>query len=516
MSKFIIDSGADWTPDRIYEMSSIIEGIGDEMGYSYYTNQVEIISAEQMIDAYSSVGMPSMYKHWSFGKSFLKTRDSYVKGQSGLAYEIVINSNPCVVYIMEQNTELMQALVIAHAGIGHNHFFKNNQLFKQWTSADGILDYLDFAKKYIDKCEEKYGVNEVEKILDAAHSVQRQGVFRYPRKAPLSFKREMERKIHRALEDEKSYDDLWRTVPDNRFILQEGIGDADKRKRQEKYRLPEENILYFIEKHSPTLHNWQREVIRIVRNIAQYFYPQMQTQVMNEGCATYTHYTILNTMYDRDHLTDGAMIEFLKSHAGVVAQPGIDSPYYSGINPSALGVAMMQDIERVCHNPTEEDKKWFPDWAGCKDHMPILFDAWESHRDESFIRQFLSPKIIRDFKFFSSARENSEYYRVNHIHDKTGYRDLRTQLADAYDITNKVPEVSVEDVQMDDDRKLTLSYKILNAVTLEHTQAHNVVQNIANLWGYPVELNGVTEAGTIWNKIAKKPSHVLKEEYIEF
>ena len=69
------------------------------------------------------------------------------QGMQGLAYEIVINSNPCISYIMEENTATMQTLVIAHAAFGHNHFFKNNYLFRQWTDADGILDYLEFAKR---------------------------------------------------------------------------------------------------------------------------------------------------------------------------------------------------------------------------------------------------------------------------------------------------------------------------------------------------------------------------------
>ena len=64
----------------------------------------------------------------------------------GLAYEIVINSDPCIAYLMEENSMTMQALVIAHAGYGHNSFFKNNYLFKTWTSADAIIDYLLLPK----------------------------------------------------------------------------------------------------------------------------------------------------------------------------------------------------------------------------------------------------------------------------------------------------------------------------------------------------------------------------------
>ena len=140
---------------RIYDACEEV-ALG-ELGLDVYPNQIEVITAEQMLDAYSSVGMPLYYKHWSFGKHFAFQEASYRKGLMGLAYEIVINSSPCISYLMEENTATMQTLVTAHAAFGHNHFFKNNYLFKQWTDADGILDYLEFAKKYVTHCEHRHG-----------------------------------------------------------------------------------------------------------------------------------------------------------------------------------------------------------------------------------------------------------------------------------------------------------------------------------------------------------------------
>lgn len=124
-----------------------------------------------MLDAYSSIGMPLMYRHWSFGKRFARDETLYRKGARSLAFEIVINSDPCINYIMEENSMTMQCLVMAHAAMGHNHFFKNNYLFKQWTQADAILEYLDFAKRYVADCEERFGLHAVESVLDAAHAL---------------------------------------------------------------------------------------------------------------------------------------------------------------------------------------------------------------------------------------------------------------------------------------------------------------------------------------------------------
>ncbi len=164
--------GADWEFSTIQRCHDEISKIAlGEMGLDIYTNQIEVIGTEQMLDAYSSIGMPLFYKHWSFGKHFARNEAMYQAGMQGLAYEIVINSNPCISYIMEENTATMQTLVIAHAAFGHNHFFKNNYLFQQWTDANGILDYLEFARDYIMSCEERYGEAAVERLLDAAHAL---------------------------------------------------------------------------------------------------------------------------------------------------------------------------------------------------------------------------------------------------------------------------------------------------------------------------------------------------------
>src|SRR5581483_4077456 len=206
---------------------------------------------------------------------------------------------------------------IAHAAFGHNHFFKNNYVFRQWTDADGILDYLEYARGYIEKCEERYGEAEVERLLDAAHALMSHGVHRYPRKRHATLASEQERAKERRLHAEQTFNDLWRTLPNGKQLpeIQEAAKIEERRKAL--LQLPQENILYFLEKTAPRLQPWQREVLRIVRIIAQYFYPQSQTKVMNEGCATYVHYKIMQRLHEKGLLTDGNMVEFLRSHTNV-------------------------------------------------------------------------------------------------------------------------------------------------------------------------------------------------------
>ncbi len=291
----LLYQGADWNFPTLQRIHDACEEIAkSELGLDTYPNQIEVITAEQMLDAYSSVGMPLFYKHWSFGKHFAHQETFYRKGLMGLAYEIVINSSPCISYLMEENTATMQTLVIAHAAFGHNHFFKNNYLFKQWTDADGILDYLDFAKSYTAQCEERYGHVAVERTLDAAHALMSHGVYRYPNKKKLDLRAEEKRARERRSHEESVFNDLWRTVPAGPL---KSASELSVERRIALLGLPQENILYFLEKSAPRLQPWQRELLRIVRHIAQYFYPQGQTKVMNEGTATYVHYRIMNSLH---------------------------------------------------------------------------------------------------------------------------------------------------------------------------------------------------------------------------
>jgi stage V sporulation protein R len=327
---------------------------------------------------------PVGYPHWSYGKEFIRNEQAYKRGMQGLAYEIVINSDPCIAYLMEENTMTTQALVIAHASYGHNSFFKGNHLFRQWTNADGIIDYLVFARRYTMECEERHGSEAVEAVLDACHALMAHGVDRYRRPVPLTLKAEAERLAEREAHRERQFNDLWRTLPANG---RKPVTNGAKQFPED----PQENILYFVEKFSPALEPWQRELVRIVRKLAQYFYPQGQTKVMNEGWATFWHYTILNKMHERSLVDDGFMLEFLKSHTNVIYQPSFDSNYYSGINPYALGFAMFTDLRRICEKPTAEDRAWFPDIAG-SDWLVTLDFAMRNFKDESFVAQYLSPR----------------------------------------------------------------------------------------------------------------------------
>ncbi|MEJ7930867.1 SpoVR family protein [Ramlibacter sp. AN1015] len=478
-----LPAASDWNFELLETYFDAIRRTAERYKLDTYPVQLELISAEQMLDAYASVGMPVNYRHWSFGKQFISSEKNYRRGHMGLAYEIVINSDPCIAYLMEENTMPMQALVMAHACFGHNSFFKGNYLFRMWTDASSIIDYLVYAKGYIADCEERHGLEAVEEVLDACHALMNYGVDRYRRPQKISMVEEEQRRKEREAYLQQQVNDLWRTLPRT----------PGKQQRKEHKRYPEEpqeNLLYFIEKNAPLLEPWQREIVRIVRKVAQYFYPQRQTQVMNEGWATFWHYNLLNTMYDEGQLADGFMIECLASHTNVVFQPPVTDPRYSGINPYALGYAMFTDLRRICEHPTAEDREWFPDIAG-SDWLKTLDHAMRHFKDESFVGQFLSPHLMREFRLFSIVDDASrKELEVAAIHDETGYRRVREALSRQYDLNFREPSIQVWNVNLRGDRSLTLRHVRQNDRPLDNS-AEEVLKHVGRLWGFRVRLESV-------------------------
>lgn len=485
-------------PTQWLDLVETVVGIiaHEKYGLETYPNRIEVIDSRQMISAYARVGMPVGYDHWSFGKEMISNERSYEQGKMGLAYEIVINTNPARSYCMTSNTKMMQILVIAHAAFGHNSFFHGNHLFTQFTAADDIIQQLERTKDFVRECEEKHGIEAVEAVLDAAHALQNHGVHRYTkprRRTPEEEKKRRER-IEEAIRE--NYDPVMeRTLPRS--------GEATKTFDTLSAVPPihlenEENLLLLVAKMAPHLPEWKRELIKQISEIAQYFYPQMQTQLMNEGWATFWHYTLVNDLYDLDLIDDGMMLEFLQSHTSVVTQPGFDSPYFSGINPYALGFAMYQDIKRICLNPTEEDRETFPSFAGNQDWVSVLKDAMESHKDESFVAQYLSPKVIRDFRLFSFEDDRKKpVMTIEAIHDERGYRQLRHDLSAQYNLGDRQPRIEAVSYFFQQDRTLLLQHIVHNERPLEDKNALKVLGHVQSLWGHPVVLQSVTPDGDV-------------------
>lgn len=493
MSKLLYKSGDDWNEEILTRAWEEIEVIAkEELRSDYYKPQIEIVSAKQMLDAYTSVGMPIYYKHWSYGKEFVFSEKAYKAGQMGLAYELVINSDPCIAYLMEENNANVQTMVMAHACVGHSAVFKNNYLFRLHTDASAIIDYLGFAKDYIAKCEEKYGMDEVEGVLDACHALSIYGVDKYRKPKKLSPSQEEKRALDRFERELNDYDPVWEKIGRKKKATVEEVQEI------EPFPEPHENILYFIEKNAPHLPGWKREVIRIVRKLSQYFAPQRATKVVNEGWASFCHYYIMNRLYDKGFVDAGSMLEFFSMHAGVLAQRKFQS-----FNPYRLGFAIFMDIKRLAEGGeyvvknsqnvwvpvTDEDRFYFSDIIGT-DWVETTRYAMENFSDETFILQYLSPKVARDLQMFAFNDPSimAEDFTITQISNERGFRELRSKLANSYALENIIPDIQVTAVDYKGTRKLIMKHFVKNGKPLHVEDAKKVLQHAADLWEYSAVL----------------------------
>lgn len=479
MGKFVTDSNNEWTPELLEEAWKHIEEIGvGEMGLELYENQFEIVGSDGMLEAYASVGLPINYQHWSFGKKLLTDTARYKRGHQGLAYELVINSSPCINYLMEENTLTTQMLVMAHAGVGHNAVFKGNEHFREWTMADYIVPYMKFAKAYIAECETKYGWQKVEQVLDAAHALQNYSVDKYkkPHK-PKGAAAAAQKAKHEF--DEQTYDQYinsWTEYANRKEENKEvEIKDVE----------PTENILYFIEKNAPNLKQWEREVVRIVRMIGQYFFPQLSCQVTHEGVATFTHHHIVSRLDEKGIVDSAFMMEFAQMHAGVVWQRDMHPLH----NPYKLGWEIFKDIKRMCETPTKEDELWFPHLVG-KPFWPEFRHAFKNFKDTSLIQQYVSPKLIRDFKLMAlhDGGDQVDHYDVTEVSDEVGYGKIRKMMADSKDINLRLPRIEVADVLSKGDRRLILKHHMNGNIELDREEAAKTLKLVYRLWQFPVEI----------------------------
>jgi stage V sporulation protein R len=486
MRRIVDDFDNEWTPQLLDEVYEGIEELAvGEWNYNIFKNQIELVSDTGMLEAYATIGLPIMYHHWSFGKRFLSQSRAYRAGLMGLAYELVINSDPCIAYLMESNTLMMQTLVMAHACIGHNHFFKNNYMFKQWTQPDAIIDYLQYAKRYIARQEERHGIDKVELTLDAAHTLSHYSVDKYNKKQRTKVQLEADLKARLAWEDSQ-YDQLSSPFRERKKI------EDDKDENVEET----ENLLYFIEKFAPNLEDWQREIVRIVRKIGQYFYPQRQLQLMNEGFATTSHYEIINELYDRGLVDERFMFEFIRSHSGVLGQQMIGVHNLRHLNPYKLGFVMFRDIRRRCEKPTKEDEYWFPDQVG-RPFRDVYFEAVDGYKDESFVLQYLSPQTVREMRLMTLLDDDRKpTLQVSGIANDESFTHVRRELSRSYDLGLGQPHISIFDVDWKGSRTLKIRHEMHRRRPLDEPEARKVLRQVHRLWQFPISIESVASDGT--------------------
>ncbi|ACD23836.1 MULTISPECIES: SpoVR family protein [Clostridium] len=431
-----------YTLREIEEWNDKIEKKVIEYGLDFYNQEFEFIDFNEMLGYESYVGMPSKYPHWSYGKAYEKNKMLYSLNLTGLPYEMVINSDPCLAYLMKENTLLLQILTMAHV-YGHNDFFKNNRLFKEGTNAKYAIEMFkldaDIIRRYINN--PSIGYEKVERILDAAHAI------RYQIGRVIGVKKLSHEEIKQSMI--KDYE----SKLDNRGILNQDekieFPDLDKIPIE-----PEDDVVDFIIKYGD-LQEWERTVLKIVKRETEYFLPQMETKIMNEGWASYTHYNILKEL----NLPDGLHFEFLKRHNDVIA------PIVGGLNPYYVGFKIFEDL----------DKKYGKE---------KIFEVREIERDSSFLRRYLTRELCEELNLFEYNKRTFDIV-VEEVSDEEGWKEIRDNLSYTCGIGG-IPYIRVIDLNTKD-YTLTLEH-VFDGRELELNYAKETLKYIQELWGKKVRL----------------------------
>lgn len=413
-----------------------------EYGLDCYPQEFEFIDFNQMIGYEAYVGMPSRYPHWSFGKSYEKNKTLYSLNLTGLPYEMVINSDPCLAYLMKDNTLLLQILTMAHV-YGHNDFFKNNRLFKEATNAKYTLEMFNLDAKiireYID--DPSIGYSQVERILDAAHAIRYQ-IGRNIGVKELSDD-ELKKNIIKEYENKKfnrNILDPYEEVPVPNF---------------EKIPLnPVDDVMKFIIEYGD-LAEWEKSILKIVKRETEYFIPQIETKIMNEGWASYSHYNILKQL----DLPQELHLEFLKRHNDVIA------PALGGINPYYIGFKIFEDLEK-------------------RYGREKIFEVREIERDSSFLRRYLTKDLCEELNLFQYNQRTFDTV-IEEISDIDGWKVIRDTLSYTAGMGN-IPYVRILDL---DKKDYTLTIEnVFDGRGLDITYAKHTLKYIRELWGHSVKL----------------------------
>ena len=418
-----------------------------EFGLDCYPQQFEICDHNQMLSSMAYSGVPSHYPHWSYGKAYEKQKTLYDYGVSGLPYEMVINSNPALAYLMRDNTLLLQILTIAHV-YGHNDFFKNNFTFKT-TRAEYTIDTFkahgDRVRLYME--DPSIGLENVEKLLDAAHAVSLQC-----RRNLAIRKRTYEEERGVLLESTLPPADPFRSIHRKKTSPPPNLNKVPP--------APDEDLLLFIRDHNPNLARWEKDILTIVHEEAQYFIPQIETKIMNEGWATYWHKKILDSL----DLPQDLQLEFIVRHNQVVR------PFENGLNPYHLGLAVWADIYRRNNqsaNPAEntgEDK---------------LFEVREADRDTSFLRRHLTEDLIRELNLFEYETKGDQKV-VRNVADRNGWTQVKEALLKNVGMKT-VPVIKVEDADFGHSHTLYLVHHH-DGRDLQLEYAEKTLAYLSQLW----------------------------------
>ncbi|OGI66770.1 MAG: stage V sporulation protein R [Candidatus Muproteobacteria bacterium RBG_16_60_9] len=440
-----------WTTADLEQWDERIRTKAEEFGLACFTQEFEVCDQEQMLGYMAYHGMPAQYPHWSFGKAYEKLKTLYTYGVSGLPYEMVINANPSLAYLMRDNSLCLQLLTISHV-YGHNDFFRNNYMFRDTRPESTIGQFklhADRIRGYLE--DPSIGPTKVEETLDAAHALSLQ-CRRHTAIRKLSADEQRERALDAARPAKDPY---------ARIHKPQEYREPDLSKVPLE---PEEDLLAFIAAHNPYLAEWQRDLLRIVHGQSQYFLPQIETKIMNEGWACYWHHKIMSSL----ELPDDLHIEFLVNHNQVVR------PHVGNLNPYHVGFILWHDLAKRHGGDAGSTAP------------ATLFEVRESERDVSFLRRFLTRELMEEMHMFEYQRQEDALV-VSRVVDEDDWEAVKQTLLKNIGM-NTVPVIRVIDADFGHNRTLRLEHEH-DGRDLDLDHMERTLKHVHRLWSRPVLLD---------------------------
>ena len=476
-----------------------VEGFAREMGLDFFPVIFEVLSYDRINEIAAYGGFPTRYPHWRFGMEFEQLSKSSEYGLSKI-YELVINNNPAVAYLLEGNSMVDQKLVMSHV-LGHVDFFKNNFAFSVTDQGrnpeDGspVRKWIDTMANHgsiVRRWANRVGIDKVEELVDVCLSLENlidpQKPFAPPeeRSGPLAQLEEQEAVPEplRLLRVERDYMESFINPKD--FVEAQRAKLAEEKEKAKRFpEAPDRDVLGFLVRNAP-LDRWERDILNVIRREAYYFLPQMQTKIMNEGWASYWHSRLMT-----ERVADGSeIVDYADRNAGVMATSG------GRLNPYKLGVELYRYVEDRWNKG-----QFGKDWDDCTsyeekrlwDHRTGLgrekiFEVRKLYTDVTFIDEFLTPDFVREQEMYAFGYNGrNDRWEIESRQFEQVKKRLLFQLTNAGN-----PFIRVLDANHNNRGELLLDHEH-QGIDLRIDWAREVMAAIVRLWRRPVELHTLVE-----------------------
>lgn len=472
-------------PPRLQKIEKIVKERARAAGLDFWDIIFEVLDSSELNEVAAFGGFPTRYPHWKFGMEFDQLTKGYRYGASKI-YELVINNDPCYAYLMRQNTDLDQKLVMAHV-CGHADFFKNNAWFAHTNRK--MMDQMANNAVKIRKIIDKHGQEKVENFIDRCLTLDNlidiysPFIKRKPdKKEEIDETRVREEVVKRKL-PARDYMDQYINPKD--YLEAQNKIIEEKIEKQVAFPVsPERDVLAFLLEHAP-LKPWQQTILSIIRDEAYYFAPQGMTKHLNEGWASYHHSNLMT----QGLLTDDEIIDYADRHSGTMASNG-------GLNPYKIGIELFRDIEDRWNRG-----RFGKDWEECDDlaekkkwdkklglGREKVFQVRKIYNDVTFIEEFLTEDFCKEHKLFvyDYDRQTGQY-----VITSRSFRDIKERYLKML-VNFGQPVIKVTNANYKNRNELYLQHEH-DGTDLQIDWAVETLKNLHHIWNRPVHIQTVIE-----------------------